>query len=297
MNALSEMADLIARHMPEDGIAESPLERLTLIRSSEPTIPCPAVYDPSLCLVAQGRKHATLGDQTYVYDAARYLLVSLDLPVVGHVIEASLERPYLCFKLSLDLAMVGELMMDCGGDTLPPGHPPALGLYESDPALIDAAVRLLRLLDRPADAAILAPMIQREILYRLLTGDQGAMLRHITTARSRLAQVSRAIGWIKRNFHAPFSIGALADEAGMSPSSLHEHFRAVTTMSPLQYQKQIRLQEARRLMLVDTLDAASAGFRVGYESPSQFSREYRRLFGAPPRREIETVRGGGLQPA
>jgi AraC-like DNA-binding protein len=291
MEPLSEMAGLIARHTPSEGLHASPIPRLSLIRSSGPTVPGPTVYEPALCLVAQGRKQAILGEQVFVYDAARYLLVSVDLPVVGYIIEASPERPYLCFKLDLDLVALGELVVEAGASP-EPGFAPGLALYETDPAMIDAAVRLLRLLDRPNDAPVLAPLIEREILYRLLTGDQGAMLRHIAHAQSRLAQVSRAIGWIKRNFRAPFSAGAVAAEAGMSPSSLHEHFRAVTTMSPLQYQKQLRLQEARRLMLAEAIDAATAGFRVGYDSPSQFSREYRRLFGTPPRQDVDRMQVG-----
>lgn len=290
MKPLSEMADLIARHTPTEGMHASPIPRLTLIRFSGPTMPTPSVYDPALCLVAQGSKRAMLGDRIFVYDAARYLLVSVDLPVVGHVIEATPDQPYLCFKLDLDLVALGQLVVDSGAPPPAPGYVPGLALFDTDPAIIDAAVRLLRLLDRPDDVPVLAPLIEREILYRLLTGDHGAMLRHIAMAQSRLAQVGRAIGWIKRNFQAPFSAEAVAAEAGMSPSSLHEHFRAVTTMSPLQYQKQLRLQEARRLMFVEAMDAATAGYRVGYESPSQFSREYRRLFGAPPASDASRLR-------
>ena len=246
------------------------------------------MHDPAFCLIAQGRKQVMLGEQTLIYDPARYLVVSVDLPVVGHIVEASPERPYLGIKLNLDMAALGELVADL--DEPPPGNPPGLAVYDADPALIDAVCRLLRLLDRPDDAAVLAPLIEREILYRLLKSDHGAMLRHIAAARGRLTQVSRAIGWIKRNYAQPFRIDSVADAAGMSPSSLHEHFKAVTSMSPLQYQKQLRLQEARRLMLAEAVDAATAGFRVGYESPSQFSREYRRLFGTPPASDVAQLR-------
>ncbi|MDQ8758346.1 AraC family transcriptional regulator [Sphingosinicella sp. LHD-64] len=290
MDTLSEMAGLIARHAPVDGIHATPVDRLTLIRSSGPSLPSPGIYQPSLCLVASGAKRVTLGDRIYCYDASRYLIVTVDLPVLGHVIEATPDAPYLCVRLDLDLVTLGQLMIECGVSAPPPGFAPGLVVHDADPALLDAAVRLLRLLDRPGDIGVLAPLAEREILYRLLTGEEGLVLRHIATMQSRLAQVSRAITWIKRHFRTPFSVEAVAREAGMSPSALHAHFKAVTAMSPLQYQKQMRLQEARRLMLGQALDAASAGFEVGYESPSQFSREYRRLFGLPPSRDIVRLR-------
>lgn len=288
MEQLAEMAALIARHTPDEGPNVSPIPRLSLGRFSTRTLPTPGLHDPAFCLVAQGRKQVVVGERTLIYDAARYLVVSVDLPVIGHIMEATAERPYLGFKLNLDMVALGELVADC--DEPLAGNPPGLAVFDVDPALIDAACRLLRLLDSPRDAAVLAPLIEREILYRLLRSDHGAMLRHIAAARGRLTQVSRAIGWIKRNYAAPFRIDSVADAAGMSPSSLHEHFRAVTSMSPLQFQKQLRLQEARRLMLAEAMDAATAGFRVGYESPSQFSREYRRLFGSPPASDIGRLR-------
>ncbi|MBP2231762.1 AraC-like DNA-binding protein [Azospirillum agricola] len=244
---------------------------------------------------ATGRKQVMLGERVLFYDAAEYLVVSVDLPVVGQVVEASPERPYLCLRLDLDPAMLGALMMEAGldgrdGGGLPAGDreaeaPPGLSLSPVTPELLDAAARLLRLLDAPRDAPVLAPLAEREILYRLLTGAQAAKLRQIAVADSRLQQVNRAIAWIKRNYAAPFSIDAVTAEARMSRSALHQHFKAVTAMSPLQYQKQLRLQEARRQILGRTADAATAGFNVGYDSPSQFSREYRRLFGEPPMRD------------
>jgi AraC-like DNA-binding protein len=199
--------------------------------------------------------------------------------VLGEVIEASPDRPYLCIRLDLDRTMLGQLMLEAG--IAPATDAPAtasLQVSTVTPELLDAATRLMRLLDKPDDIAVMAPMIEREILYRLLLGDQGARLKQIAVADSKLQQVNRAIGWIKRNYQKSFSVEAVAAEARMSPSALHQHFKAVTAMSPLQYQKQLRLQEARRLILANALDAASAGFRVGYESPSQFSREYSRLF-------------------
>jgi AraC-like DNA-binding protein len=290
MEQIRELADLVGRHAPQDGMHKSPLPRLTLIRSSTSTHPQPAVYDPALVIVAQGRKRVLLGEQSFAYDPASFLLVSVDLPVVGCIIEANPEEPYLCLKLDLNRPVLTELLLEHGGSVPPPGPAAGMAVSRTTPALLDSVVRLLRLLDTPADMAALAPLAEREILYRLLTGEQGHLVRHIACAESRLSQVGRAIAWIKANYRGRFSIDAVAAEAGMSSSSLHEHFRAVTTMSPLQYQKQLRLQEARRLMLAEALDAATAGFRVGYESPSQFSREYRRLFGAPPASDIAELR-------
>jgi len=289
MDQLKEMAGLIAQHTPGDGIFSTPIQRLTLIRSSRPTLPMPNVYEPALCLVAQGRKQAMLAGKTFTYDPARYLIVSVELPVLGHVVEASPDEPYLCLALNFDPVVLSDLVMQIPAEQ---AQAPALGLTlcDASPTLLDAAVRLLRLLSDPLAAPVLAPLAEREILFRLLCGPYGATLRQIASAQGRTAQVSRAIGWIKDHFAEPFSIDRLSDAAAMSASSLHEHFKAVTAMSPLQYQKQLRLQEARRLMLAGPLDAATAAFRVGYESPSQFSREYRRLFGEPPARDIGRLR-------
>lgn len=290
MEQIRELAGLVGRHAPQDGMHATAVQRLSLIRYSTATQPHHSVYDPALCIVAQGRKRALLGETAYVYDPATFLIVSVDLPVVGCVIEASPEEPYLCLKLDLNLPVLSELLLEHGAAPPPAAAAPGLVLSRMNPALVDSVVRLMRLLDTPADLPALAPLAEREILYRLLTGEQGHVLRQIACAESRLSQVSRAIAWIKTNFRLPFTIEAVAAEAGMSASSLYEHFRAVTTMSPLQYQKRLRLQEARRLMLAEALDAATAGFRVGYESPSQFSREYRRLFGAPPASDITRLR-------
>lgn len=289
MNALTRLGDTIARHAPGDGLFPTPFERLSLIRAARPTLPMPVVYEPLLCLVVQGRKQAVLGERIFEYRPKQYLIVGVEVPVVGHVTVASPAEPYLAFALALDRMVLGELVTQ-----LPPAATPAapLGpsLHEADPDLLDASARLLRLLDDPAAAPVLAPLAEREILFRLLAGPFGPTLRQMVAAGSRVAQVSRAIAWIKQRFAEPFSIAELTDAVAMSPSTLHDHFRAVTAMSPLQYQKQLRLQEARRLMLSAGLDAATAAFRVGYESPSQFSREYRRLFGEPPARNVQRLR-------
>lgn len=292
MERLAELASLIRRHASGEGVIPTAMPRVSLIRSDHPTVPVPAVYEASLCLIAQGSKRVSLGDRSLLYDASRYLLVSVDLPLVGHILEASPEAPYLCCKIDLDLAALADLVIAAGG-TARPVELPALAVYPGDADLVDAVCRLVRLLERPQSIAALAPLIEREILYRLLEGPHGPMLRHMAAADSRFARVARAIAWIRDRFDAPLRIAELAAAAGMSASSLHAHFKAVTRMTPLEYQKQLRLQEARRLMLAGGANAGSAGFAVGYESQSQFSREYRRLFGAPPRRDIERLQATG----
>jgi len=288
MDRIAELSALIDRHVVGTGICSTAMPHLSLIRADAPSTPTPAVYEASLCLIAQGSKRVSIGEHSVVYDAAHYLLVSVELPLVGHVLDASPERPYLCCKIDLDAAILADLMASEGGGVARTDLP-VLGVYPADPDLIDAACRLVGLLDRPDTIRALAPLIEREILYRLLTGPHGPMLRHIATAGSHLNQVSRAIAAIRRRFDAPIRIDDVAAEAGMSSSSLHVHFKAITRMTPLEYQKQLRLQEARRLMLSEGATASTAGFAVGYESPSQFSREYRRLFGAPPRADIERL--------
>jgi AraC-like DNA-binding protein len=287
----SELASLIEQFATTDGMNQTAIPRVLLYRSSRPTEPIHSVYEAAVCFIAQGRKQAMIGDRVLVYDRAQYLVVSVDVPIIGQILDASPEKPYLCLCLNLDPAALGALMLETqvyDADSEQPG--PALSLSTVTPELIDAAVRLLRLLAKPQDIPILAPLAEREILYRLLNGEQASRLKQIAFAESKLQQVNRAIRWIKQNFREPFSIDAVASEARMSSSALHQHFKAVTAMSPLQYQKQLRLQEGRRLMLSQSIDAAMAGHTVGYESPSQFSREYTRMFGAPPGRDIERLR-------
>ncbi len=296
MDRQDELAALIDRHATEDGTNQTGIPRLNLIRGSRPTGLRYALHEPALCIVARGKKRMLLGEKAFLYGPERYLLVSVDLPVVAQVLEADPQDPYLCFRLDLDAAMLGDLLMDAGLDAANGNRStPGLALSPADPGLLDATVRLLRLLDTPRDISILAPLAEREILYRLLTGEQAQTVRRIALGDGRMGQVSQAIGWIKDHYRESFSIGKVASEARMSRSALHEHFRAVTNMSPLQYQKRLRLQEARRLILGSSLDAAEAGFSVGYGSPSQFSREYARLFGAPPLRDAESLKASLLQ--
>ncbi len=292
MNDILEMAEIIARHAKSPSMAESLVDGLWMIRADEPTMPVPTVYNASLCIIAQGAKTVALGTQSLHYDASNYLVASVDLPLVGHVVEASPVAPYLCCKIDLDMSVLADLV-SAEGAAVPPGEPPALAIHPSDPELIDAVCRLLRLLDRQETIATLAPLIQREILYRLLTGPHGTMLRHVASGDSHLGRISRAIACIREHYREQLRIAAVASAASMSVSSLHEHFKAVAGMTPLQYQKQLRLQEARRLMVAEGASAGSAGFAVGYDSPSQFSREYRRLFGAPPRTHIEQLLAAG----
>jgi AraC-like DNA-binding protein len=264
---------------------------LFLSRASAPSEPRAVLFEPALCVVARGRKRLTLADEDYFYDPAHFLLVSVDHPIVGQVVSASPEAPYLGLRIELDLGQIGEILMDADVPG-PRGASPSRGLAVSaiDLPLLDAITRPLRLLESRRDAAVLAPLVLREITYRVLTGEQVPRLRRIVALGGPAQRIARAIDWLKRNFTRPFRIETIARAAHMSPSAFHHHFKVVTAISPLQYQQRLRLQEARRLLLGDGLDAAEAGYRVGYESPSQFSREYRRLFGRPPRRDLVSLR-------
>jgi AraC-like DNA-binding protein len=289
--ALKALGKSIARWTDKGDQFMTTIPGLSLFRRDEPTQPTSYMQEPSICLIAQGVKSVLLGDDTYVYDTRHFLITSLDLPTVVEVIKASRERPYLGLRLRLDRREISQLMVE---SNLPPPRAQqssrGMAIGEVTLPLLTAFQRLIDLLDEPKDIPILAPIIQREIMYRLLVSDQGARLRQIASAGSQSHQIARAIDWLKSNFTRPLRIDDLAAHVHMSTSSFHHHFRALTAMSPLQYQKWLRLNEARRLMLTEHLDAATAAFRVGYESPSQFSREYRRLFGEPPLRDITKLR-------
>jgi AraC-like DNA-binding protein len=289
-NEQARLASAVERQTAADGAYDTAVPALRLSRFSAPSDLVALVYEPSLCLVAQGAKEVRLADEPYRLDPAQSLLVSVDLPVAARVVEASPGRPYLAVRLSLDPAVVGELLAD--GMAAPPLGPPARGLAVTpvEPPLLDAVTRLVALLDSPRDIVSLAPLVLREITYRVLTGPQGSRLRQIAAAGAPAQRIARAIRWLKDHFADPLRIESLAKHVRMSPSAFHLHFKGMTAMSPLQYQKRLRLQEARRLMLGEGLDAAEAAFRVGYESPSQFSREYRRMFGAPPRQDVAALK-------
>jgi AraC-like DNA-binding protein len=270
---------------------------LLLSRRTAPTAPATATYEPSLAVVAQGRKRATLGGTTFIFDESRYLLTSLDLPVICNVIEASEAVPYLCFVLKLEMPVVRELLSR--EEIQAPEEPSenlAMATGETTAELLDACRRLLNLLNTPEDIPFLSGLIQREIIYRILRGPEGARLREIATLGDQSHRTAKAIAWVRANYAKPLRVEDLAKIAGMAVSTLHHHFRALTAMSPLQYQKQLRLHAARERMLMDGLDAASAAFEVGYESASQFNREYSRFFGQPPMRDIRTLRSPGAPP-
>lgn len=291
--ALEALGRSIARWTEHGELHATTIPGLSLFRRTEPTEPISGMYEPSICLIAQGAKRVRLGEDTYVYDAHHYLITAVHLPTVVQIIEASREKPYLGLRLKFDQHELSRLMVD---SHLPPPRTQqsrrGMATGEVTLPLVNAFQRLIDLLAEEQDVPILAPVIQREILYRLLVGDQGTRLRQIASAGSQSQQIARAIDWLKENFNQPLRIDDLAGQARMSTSTFHHHFRAMTALSPLQYQKQLRLQEARRLMLAEHMDAGSAAFEVGYESPSQFSREYSRLFGAPPLRDITNLRQG-----
>jgi AraC-like DNA-binding protein len=289
--ALEALGGSVARLTEQGELHTTAVPGLSLFRRTGPTEPITGMYQPSICLVAQGAKRVMLGDDTYVYDAQHYLITSVHLPTVVQIIEASPEKPYLGLRLTFNLGEIAQLMAD---SNLPPPRTQqssrGMATGEVTVPLLGAFQRLVDLLAEPKDIPILAPVIQREIIYRLLVGDQGARLRQIASAGSQSHQIARAIDWLKGNFTLPVRVDDLAMQVNMSTSTFHHHFRAMTAMSPLQYQKTLRLNEARRLMLMERLDAATAAFQVGYESPSQFSREYSRHFGAPPLRDITNLR-------
>ncbi|MGO1072605.1 AraC family transcriptional regulator N-terminal domain-containing protein [Lysobacter sp. CA199] len=291
MNAAQRLAQAIDRNSGVDGLHPTALPRVQLIRASREVDAIHELHRPAVCIVAQGRKRVMLGDRIYEYDRNRYLVVSVDVPILGQIVEASVQQPYLCLRIDLDPALLSSLWLESGLAAPNGGAPgPSLMLSDASAELLDAAIRLLALLDTPDDIPMLAPMVERELLYRLMKGEQASRLHEIAHGDSRLRHVNRAIDWIKRHYREPFDMAELAAHASMSSSALHAHFKSVTRMSPLQYQKQLRLQQARGLMLGQSMDAASAGHAVGYDSPSQFSREYSRLFGAPPLRDVARLR-------
>lgn len=284
MDAMHELRTLLARHGREGSI-DTAVKGLTLYASAERTEPIPVVYEPTLCLMLDGAKQIAMEDRIYRYEAGDHLTVSVDLPVRGHVTLA----PYSALSITLDPATIAGLTLDMPDAAAePPAEP--LTVHPADPELLDAVLRLVRLLDRPAEIPVLAPMIRREIHWRLLQGPGAAMVRQMGMADSRLARISRVLNRLREDYAAPVRIEALADLAGMSLATFHRHFKAVTGMSPLQYQKRVRLVEARARLLVRESDVAGVGFSVGYDSPSQFSREYARLFGAPPGRDQARLR-------
>lgn len=281
LDAREKLQQLVDRHC-RTGTRETPVPGLTLHRAEEPTSLVKTLYTPILCVIVQGRKQAVVGDRLYNYDASTYLVNTVSVPVVASIVDASPQTPYLSVALNLDPARITELLLEAPDQPLVDDSRPGIGVAVLDEGLIDAMTRLVQLIDRPLEAAVLGPLVEKEIYYRLLQGGQGPLLRQVATAGTRLSQIKRAADWLRNNYAEPLRVEELAEQVGMSPTSFHRHFKAVTGTSPLQYRTQVRLQEARRMIVFEGRTAGSIAFEVGYDSPSQFSREYHRTFGLPP---------------
>ncbi|HEY1518082.1 MAG TPA: AraC family transcriptional regulator [Solirubrobacteraceae bacterium] len=294
MHELARLRQSITRHAGE-GLTRTPLSGVSVVCSPTASEPLCGIAEPTLAVVAQGVKATTLNGRTFTYGAGQFLIVSVDLPVIGHIVHASATEPFLAFVLELRPKTIAALLLE----TAPPatgepeaidGVPTGIAVSDASTALLDALARLLALADAPDDAAALGPGIEREILWRLITGPQGATIRQIGLADSRLAHLTRAIRWIRGHYNETLRVEELASLATMSVSSFHRHFRALTSLTPIQFQKEIRLHEARARLLAEPGDVTGVGFAGGYDSPSQFSREYRRMFGVPPSRDARTLR-------
>ena len=293
-----QLADLVGEHAEVQGINDTSIAGLQIFRTDHPTSVRSTVYEPALCVIAQGSKTVQLGDKEIVYGPLSYMISAVELPVVGAVVDATPNAPHLAVKLSLDQQEVSEMVMELG-DALPPldqqRECPAascgLCVAPLDTGILQAMTRLVALLSSPTDARILAPLVRRELLYRALMGEMGWRLRDFVASDTQAHRISRVIAVLKDRFAEPLRVRELAEDVNMSESTLFHTFKQVTRMSPVQFQKKLRLHEARRLMLFEGLEAATASYRVGYESPSHFSREYRRMFGAPPRADVSKLRG------
>jgi AraC-like DNA-binding protein len=284
-----ELADRISNIIKEDGILDI-FPGVMLARSSTPTLPMHSVFSPAFCVIAQGGKQVYLGEEKLKYDTGHYLISTMDLPITSCVVEAAENEPYLSFRLELEPALIADVLIESGIE-LKSGTSPVKAMIVSkiDADLLNAVVRVVRLTDKPGEEKMLLPAINREIVFRLLKGNQAPRLAHLISGGEE-KRIAKAIENLREHYDRPLRIENIARDMGMSVSGFHHHFKSVTAMSPLQFQKQIRLQEARRLMLGEDLDAASAGFRVGYEDPSYFSRDYKKQFGAPPQRDIARLR-------
>jgi AraC-like DNA-binding protein len=293
----AELARKIAAFMGSAEKRVTDIPGLTLVRRTGLAAPACTTYEPSVAVIAQGRKRVDLGTTTFIYDESHYLLTSVDLPIASQVIEASEKAPFLALALKLEIPVVRELLSreEIPAPDAPPDSP-AMATGETTVELLSACCRLVNLLEAPRDIPFLSGLIQREIIYRILRGAEGARLQAIATLGDQSHRTAKAIALVRANYAKPLRVEDLAQVAGMGVSTLHHHFRALTAMSPVQYQKQLRLQAARGRMLTDGLDAASAAFEVGYESASQFNREYSRFFGQPPMRDIRSLRSPSAPP-
>lgn len=289
---LRELAALTVKYSSGDGMHSSAVQGLQCIQLSAPNLELPHVYQPCICVIVQGAKQVLLEQEIYRYAPPQFLAVSVDLPLLGQVTVASREQPYLCLAIDLDARQIADLISNTDDVSWSPSDT-ARGLFvgDLDDALLDSVLRLTRLLDTPRDIPVLGPLAMREVHYRLLRSPYGRAVAQIAIAGSTTHRIGQVIRRIKTRLAEPIRVEELASQANMSPSSFHQHFKAMTAMSPLQYQKRLRLTEARQILLAEKTDAASAAYRVGYQSVSQFSREYARMFGAPPRRDIEGLRG------
>ncbi len=295
LSSSQKLAEQIEKSIQGAKQLDTDIPGLKLSRWTHPTPPTSYSHNPSICLIAQGKKQVLLGGDSYVYDSNHFLISSVNLPITANILQASEEAPYLGLIMELDLQEISQLIVDSElSFTADTQAEKGIAVGTLSESLLDAFIRLMALLDEPDSIKILAPTIKREIFYRLLTSEQGLRLNQIVTNGSHSHQISKAIDWLKHNFVKPLSVGDLASYSGMSKSAFYSHFRTMTAMTPLQFQKKLRLSEARRLMLTENLDAMSTTFKVGYESPSQFSREYSRLFGAPPLKDIKALREANI---
>src|ERR1700730_2077839 len=295
VQVLHELADAISKVMGHAPELSTAVPGLTLYQSTVPTAPNPCTYAPSLLLIPQGKKRVDLGKESYVFGESTFLLTSIELPIISRVCTASVEKPYLAFFLKLDMGMVRDILhSEEVHIPAPPVGTRGMVLGEATVELLAPCSRMVQLLQTPQDVPFLGKLLQREIIYRLLQGPQGDRLRSIATVADQSYRTAKAVGWLRDNFKRTLNVDELASMTGMSRSTLNYHFRGLTAMSPLQFQKQLRLHTARQKMLTGELDASSAAFEVGYESPSQFNREYKRFFGQPPMRDVQTLRASSL---
>jgi AraC-like DNA-binding protein len=291
LKMLKDLAESINKALGRVASLSTEVPGLTLYRNTAPTAPNPCTYEPSLLIVPQGKKHVDLGKQSYVFGESTFLLTSIDLPIVSRVCVASVEKPYLAFFLKLDMGIVRDVLhTEEVRISAPPVGTRGMVLGEVTVELLTPCSRMVQFLDTPQDVPFFCKLLQREIIYRLLQGPQGGRLRSVATKEDQSYLTAKAVTWLRENFEKALNVDELASMAGMSRSTLHHHFRGLTAMSPLQFQKQLRLRTARQKMLTEELDAASAAFAVGYESPSQFNREYKRFFGKPPMRDVQALR-------
>jgi AraC-like DNA-binding protein len=288
---LKELANAIGKAMGRSAELSSVVPGLALYQNTTPTAPNPCTYEPSLLIVPQGKKRVDFGTQSHVFGESTFLLTSIALPIVSRVCAASVEKPYLAFFLKLDMGMVRDVLhTEEVRVPPPPVGTRGMVLGKVTVELLKTCLRVVQLLDTPEDSPFFSKLLQREIIYRLLQGAQGDRLRSVATLADQSYRTARAVTWLRENFKKTLNVDELASLAGMSRSTLHHHFRGLTAMSPLQFQKQLRLHTARQKMLTEEFDAATAAFEVGYESPSQFNREYKRFFGNPPMRDIQALR-------